>query len=126
MVPILREQPHFRETPDGVRLIATRDSATREFMFPPSQYRRSESSMLEELLIESEGTLYTFSIVHLGRDKAPYALGMVDFASGIRVFGVLLLEKGVRPAIGGRVKTVAHNLPDGTPDFAFSFISEQP
>jgi uncharacterized OB-fold protein len=122
MIPVLQKQPHFRETPEGIRLIATRCLPTQDFVFPPDQFRWGPPGVQEELLLEPEGVLYSFTVVHLGRDKAPYALAMVDFPGGLRVFGPLLFEPGTRPTIGSTVKTVAHALADGTPDYAFSVV----
>jgi hypothetical protein len=120
MIPVLQQQPHFRETAEGLRLVANRADAVSEFAFPPTQFWGDASVVPEVLLIENEGTLYTFTVVHLGRDRPPYMLGMVDFECGMRVFGPLLAPSGSRPSIGARVRTVAHPLPDGTPDYAFS------
>jgi hypothetical protein len=125
MIPVLKPQPHIRETADGLRLVANRADAASGFSFPPVQFWGDASVVPQELLIENEGTLYTFTAVHLGRDKPPYMLGMVDFACGLRVFGPLLAAPGHPARIGARVKTVAHPLPDGTPDYAFSIIGEQ-
>lgn len=126
MIPVLQQQPHFRETAQGLRLIANRADDRSDFAFPPTQFWRSSSVAPQELLLEPEGTLYTFTVVHLGRDRPPYMLGMVDFACGIRVFGPVLAAPGARPHIGARVRTVAHPLPDGTPDYAFAIVVEQP
>ena len=125
MIPVLKPKPHFRETASGLRLIANRAGAQSEFSFPPTQFWEISSVEPEELLVEEEGTLYTFTVVHLGRDRPPYMLGMVDFACGIRVFGPLLAASGARPAIGARVRTVRHALSDGTADYAFAIIEEE-
>lgn len=126
MIPLLQQQPHFRETAEGFRLVANRADARSEFIFPPTRFWSDASVEPQELLIESEGTLYTFTVVHLGRDQAPYMLGMVDFECGLRVFGKLLAAAEGRPQIGARVRTVAHPLLDGTPDYAFAIVGEQP
>ena len=114
---IKRTAPHWRDTPLGMMLIATRDAGRTELQFPPSAYVHGDAAP-EEVEIGPVGQLYTYTIVHAAKDKPPYGLAMVDFAPGVRVFGRLLHEEG-RPAIGGNVRVVPFALPDGSPDYAF-------
>jgi uncharacterized OB-fold protein len=63
--------------------------------------------------------LYTYSIVHVDRERGPYALAMVDFEPGVRAFGPMLYEEGKEPSLGATMQVVHHNLPDGSSDYAF-------
>ena len=108
---------HLRDTPQGMVLVATRDAGREELQFPPCEFIHDDA-MPEEVPIGPVGQLYTYTVVHAGKDRPPYGLAMVDFAPGVRVFGRLLHDEG-RPVIGGDVRVVPFALPDGTPDYAF-------
>ena len=112
-----RTESHLSETPDGLVLVATRQAGMAELQFPPSEFFHGNAKP-EEVTIGPVGQLYTYTIVHAGKDKPPYGLAMVDFTPGVRVFGRLLQEQG-QPVIGGDVRIVPFALPDGTPDYAF-------
>jgi uncharacterized OB-fold protein len=99
-------------------LVATRDADQKTPQFPPSEFLRA-GAVPADVELGPEGVLYSFTVVHAGKDKPPYGLAMVDFDAGVRVFGRLV--EGASPAtIGGVVRVVPHKLPDGASDYAFS------
>lgn len=108
---------HLGQGPDGLVLQGARSRATGAVRFPPPEFLLG-NEVAEPVSMGSEGRIYTFTTVHPGKAPA-YALAMVDFPNGLRVFGRLLTPESAPPAIGGRVRTVAFNLPDGTADYAF-------
>lgn len=111
-------ESHFRNDAEGLMLLGARDPATSALRFPPPEFLQAGEAAQPEAMGAS-GRLYTFTTVHPG--KAPtYALGMVDFDNGLRVFGRLAWPEGCQPAIGDVVHAVAATLPDGTPDYAFA------
>lgn len=112
-----RTESHLRDTPEGLLLVATRASAGAELQFPPSEFVHG-GHRPEEVPVGPVGKLYTYTIVHAGKEAPPYGLAMVDFAPGVRVFGRLLQNEG-HPVIGGDVRVVPFELVDGTPDYAF-------
>jgi uncharacterized protein len=111
-----RTEPHFRETPAGMALVATR-IAPSPVQFPPVEFVH-DGQQVEEIELGPAGRLYSYTIVHPGKDRSPYCLAMVDFEQDVRVFGRLLLD-GRPPAIGSAVRVVPFALADGTPDYAF-------
>jgi uncharacterized protein len=111
-----RTQPHFRETASGMVLVATK-IAGRPAQFPPIVFLHGDEHA-EEVELGPTGRLYSYTVVHPGKDKAPYGLAMVDFDPGVRAFGRLLFD-GRLPAIGGALRVVPFPLADGTPDYAF-------
>lgn len=113
---IKRTEPHFREKTGGMVLVATR-VAGQPAQFPPIEFVHDDQQV-EEIELGPTGSLYSFTIVHPGKERSPYGLAMVDFESGVRVFGRLLLDARP-PAIGSRLRVVSFALPDGTPDYAF-------
>lgn len=113
---IKRAGSHFRETTGGMVLIATQ-VAGHPPQFPPIEFTHSEQK-LEEVELGPTGSLYSFTIVHPGKDKPPYGLAMVDFEPGVRAFGRLVFD-AQPPALETRLRVVPFALPDGTPDYAF-------
>ena len=77
---------------------------------------------VEEVAIGPQGSLYTYTIVHPGKDSEPYALAMVDFAPDVRAFGRLILDGGNAPKIGSAVRVVPFDMADGTADYAFAAV----
>jgi uncharacterized protein len=110
-------EKHFRSEADGMTLLGARDRATGEARFPPPEFLHGGQAA-EPISMGVSGSLYTFTTVHPGKAPA-YALGMVDFANGLRVFGRLIWPGDATPAIGDAVRAVAFTLADGTPDYAF-------
>lgn len=113
---IKRTGSHFRETTGGMVLVAAQ-VAGQPPQFPPIEFVHNDQAM-EEIELGPTGALYSFTVVHPGKDKTPYGLAMVDFAPGVRAFGRLLFDT-VPPAIGSHLRVVPFTLPDGTPDYAF-------
>jgi len=109
---------HFRSDADGIVLLGARYSGSGEMRFPPPEFLHAGEAA-EPVAMGASGRLYTFTTVHPGKAPA-YALGMVDFENGLRVFGRLAWPEGTEPAIGDAVHAVAFTLPDGTPDYAFA------
>jgi uncharacterized OB-fold protein len=116
---------HFRSDPHGLQLIATRGPGDAPLQFPPQSFVHRDQ-VVEEVPIGPMGVLYTYSVVHPGRDKPPYGLAMVDFNPGVRAFGRLLLKKGPELQPGVAVRVVPSNLPDGEADYAFEAVGGVP
>jgi len=113
---IKRTESPFRQSPGGMVLVATR-VAGQSPQFPPIEFVHNDQKV-EDIELGPTGSLYSFTIVHPGKEKQPYGLAIVDFAPGVRAFGRLLF--GARPpAIGSRLRVVPFALPDGAPDYAF-------
>lgn len=113
---IKRTGSHFRETTGGMVLVAAQ-VAGQPPQFPPIEFVHNDQAM-EEIELGPTGALYSFTVVHPGKDKTAYGLAMVDFEPGVRAFGRLLFDT-VPPAIGSHLRVVPFTLPDGTPDYAF-------
>lgn len=113
---IQRTEPHFRQTASGMVLIATR-VADHPPQFPPVEFVHNDQPV-EDIELGPTGLLYSFTVVHPGKDKQPYGLAMVDFEPGVRAFGRLLFD-AQPPAIGSHLRVVPFTLPDGAPDYAF-------
>jgi uncharacterized OB-fold protein len=111
-----RTEPHFRETPNGMVLVATQLPG-QPAQFPPVAFVHGDQQV-EEIELGPTGCLYSYSIIHASKDKPPYGLAMVDFEPNVRAFGRLLFD-GKPPAIGSRLRVVPFTLPDGIPDYAF-------
>ena len=62
-------------------------------------------------------------IVHVDRERGPYALAMVDFEPGVRAFGPMVYEEGKEPPLGATMQVIHHSLPDGSPDYAFQEVA---
>lgn len=113
---IKRTQSHFRQTTGGMVLIATQAAAQLP-QFPPIAFVHNEQQ-IEEIELGPIGSLYSFTVVHPGKEKLPYGLAMVDFEPGVRAFGRLLFD-GQPPAIGSLLRVVPFALQDGSSDYAF-------
>ena len=113
---IKRTESHFRETAGGMVLIAAH-VAGQPPQFPPIEFVHNDQE-IREIELGPTGSLYSFTVVHPGKDKPPYGLAMVDFEPGVRAFGRLLFDTQP-PAIGSRLRVMPLTLPDGTHDYAF-------
>lgn len=111
-----RTNSPFRESPRGMLLVATQ-VAGQPAQFPPVEYLHRDQRV-EEVELGPTGRLYSYTVVHAGKDKPPYGLAMVDFEPGVRAFGRLLFDE-LPPAIGSALRVVPFALGDGTPDYAF-------
>jgi hypothetical protein len=119
-----RTEPHFRMTENGMLLIATRTASHPQLQFPPMDCVHGEESV-EEVPIGPFGKLYTYTVVHPGKDNPPYGLAMVDFEPGVRAFGRLICTDGKAPAISSVVRIVPSELPDGSADYAFQVVTDE-
>ncbi len=117
-----RTEPHFRMTDNGMLLIATRTASHPQLQFPPLEYVHGDEPV-EDVPIGPFGKLYTYTVVHPGKDAEPYGLAMVDFDPGVRAFGRLIYKDGKAPAINSTIRIVPGNLPDGSPDYAFEAVT---
>lgn len=109
-----RERSHLRETALGLQLVA--DRIDHKLQFPPSDFYLGE--VPTEHLLAPIGSLYSFTLVHNANGSC-YGLGMVDFEGGVRVFGPLVSTGRHHWRIGEHVRVVAHELADGSGDYAF-------
>jgi uncharacterized OB-fold protein len=117
-----RANAHFRHTDAGMVLVATRTAQHPQLQFPPLEFVHDEAPV-EEVAIGPKGTLYTYTVVHPGKDKTPYAMAMVDFEPNVRAFGRLVLDAGNAPKIGSTVRVVPFDMADGTADYAFEAVT---
>lgn len=117
-----RTEPHFRMTDNGMQLIATRTASHPQLQFPPLEYVHGDEPV-EDVPIGPFGQLYTYTVVHPGKDSEPYGLAMVDFEPGVRAFGRLICKDGKAPAINSTMRIVPSELPDGSPDYAFEAVN---
>ena len=113
-----RSTNHIAQTPDGLALVASRNSDGANWQFPPADFTLGDVPD-QEIVLSSKGVLYTYSIVHVDRERGPYALAMVDFEPGVRAFGPLVYEVGKEPPLGATMEVMAYALKDGTADYAF-------
>ncbi len=113
-----RSKSHIVHTVDGLTLLANRKKGSVNWQFPPADFSVDDTPF-EEVQIGPKGVLYTFSIVHVDRERGPYALAMVDFEPGVRAFGPMVYEAGKEPPLGAAMEVVPHTLADGSADYAF-------
>lgn len=118
-----RSKSHLVNTQDGLTLLANRKEATLNWQFPPAEFFLGDTPD-EEILLGPRGVLYTYSIVHVDRERGPYALAMVDFEPGVRAFGPMVYEAGKEPPLGAAMQVVPHTLADGSADYAFKQTTE--
>lgn len=117
-----RSNAHLRQTDAGMVLIATRTARHPQLQFPPLEFVHDDEPV-EEVAIGPQGTLYTCTIVHPGKNTEPYGLAMVDFEPNVRAFGRLVLDGGNAPGIGSAVCVVPYEMADGSADYAFAAVS---
>lgn len=117
-----RANAHFRQTDAGMLLIATRTAQHPQLQFPPLEFVHDDAPV-EEVAIGPQGTLYTYTVVHPGKDSKPYALAMVDFEPHVRAFGRLVLDGANAPKIGSAVRVVPFAMADGIADYAFEAVT---
>jgi uncharacterized OB-fold protein len=113
-----RSKSHIVHTDDGLTLLANRREGSVNWQFPPAEFSLGETPY-EEIQIGPKGVLYTYSIVHVDRERGPYALAMVDFEPGVRAFGPMIYEAGKEPPLGAAMEVVSHTLADGSADYGF-------
>lgn len=95
-------------------LLASRDQYTGEQVFPVVPANSPLASRHDTVPVTGVGTVYSFTVIHPApkTGQPPYALGYVDFAGPVRIFGRLLGND--RPTIGDRY------LPQ--PDETFGYV----
>ncbi len=113
-----RSTSHMAQTNEGLTLVASRRGDDAPWQFPPAEFALGEAPH-QEIFLGPKGVLYTYSIVHVDRERGPYALAMVDFEPGVRAFGLMLCQAGHEPPLGATMEVVANTLADGSADYAF-------
>ncbi len=113
-----RSTSHIAQTQDGLALVVSRNSDDANWQFPPAEFIVGDVPD-QEMVLSTQGVLYTYSVVHVDRERGPYALAMVDFEPGVRAFGPLVYEVGKEPPLGATMEVMAYALKDGTADYAF-------
>ena len=83
-------------------LLASRDLASGELVFPPIPANSPLAARHETTPIESIGVIYSHTVIYPNpkSGQAPYAVGYVDVPGPVRIFG--RLEGARRPVIGER------------------------
>lgn len=83
-------------------LLASRDRKTGEIVFPALPHNSPLVANHDTVSIKGAGEVYSFTVIHPGKKsgEAPYALGLVDFAGPVRIFGRLC--GAARPVIGDK------------------------
>lgn len=96
-------------------LMASRDTRTGEWVFPAVADHSPLAPHHAPVAVTGPGTVYSFTVIHPApkTGQPPYALGYVDFAGPVRIFGRLLGKD--RPAIGDRYRPE----PDDTYGYVF-------
>lgn len=117
----------WRESEQGVFLIASRVDQRQTLHFPPLPATSPLAARSELVELRGTPTVYSFTIVHSSPklQRAPQALGQVDFPEGVRVFGRLEMPDGRRPVIGERLRTVLQQTESGA-IYAFQPLEENP
>lgn len=97
------------------RLLASCHRSTGEVAFPPVSVHSPLADQYDPLVLESEGTLYSFTVIHSSPKSglAPFALGYLDMPGPARLFG--RINGSLRPQIGDRCRVV----PDAIYGYAF-------
>lgn len=105
-------------TDASARLLASCHRSSGEIVFPPVPAHSPLADRYEGLLLEGEGTLYSFTIIHPSAKSGlqPFALGYLDLAGPARLFG--RVNGARRPAIGDTCRIV----PDEAYGYAFELV----
>ncbi|MGE7992218.1 Zn-ribbon domain-containing OB-fold protein [Pseudomonas sp. NPDC089554] len=100
------------------RLLASCHRETGEVAFPPLPAHSPIAHQYEPYVLQSHGTLYSFTIIHPSPKSglAPFALGYLDLPGPVRLFGRVNAKR--RPAIGDTCQVVA----DATYGYAFELL----
>lgn len=88
--------------PPNPELLASRDRATGELIFPTLPDSSPLSAAHETVPVAGIGEVYSFTVIHPSAKsgESPYALGYVDLPGPVRIFG--RLRGSARPVIGQR------------------------
>lgn len=92
----------FEETSDGVVLLAGSCPKCRRRYFPRAQACREPScdrAVLSSIVLNGTGTLWSYTIQHYPAPApfrtdvpGPYGIGVIQFADGLRVLGMIAPE----------------------------------
>jgi hypothetical protein len=95
-------------------LLASRDGATGEIVFPALSPGAPLEDRHETVPVAEIGCVYSYTVIHPGAKTGlpPYALGFVDFPGPVRIFG--RLTGAARPVIGARYRA--------RPDAIFGYV----
>jgi len=101
-------------------LIASKELSTGELVFPPFVEGSPLAETHEAAELPPDGVLYSYTVIHPNpkSGESPYALGYVDMAGPIRLFGRLRGKN--RPQIGDRYRVVA----DDAFGYAFEYVAQ--
>jgi benzoylsuccinyl-CoA thiolase BbsA subunit len=137
--PITLPQPrmlsaeHFIFSPsDKPRLIGSQCNCCKDFSFPKSAICPTcLSEDIEEIGLSRRGNLYSYSVIHVGREKQnlPYALGYIDLPEGVRIFAHLTETTGLQVDIPVEISIHKSGINENSePIYQFSFtpIVEEP
>jgi uncharacterized OB-fold protein len=99
-------------------LLASRDLATGELVFPPFPENSPLAARHETVPIADVGVVYSYSVIHPNpkSGQTPYAVGYVDLPGPTRIFGRLAGTS--RPVIGERRRARA----DATCGYRFETV----
>lgn len=94
--------PNLWSPDDPPALLASRDCATGEYVFPTVPGHSPLAARHATVPVSGVGIVYSFTVIHPApkTGQPPYALGYVDFGGPVRIFG--RLQGQDRPAIGDR------------------------
>ena len=115
---IAKRDRHFVRRLSSASVVLVGDGGPDGPTFPPADYYFDSAP--DEALIGPVGEIYTYTVVH-GANAQNYALAMVDFPQGVRVFG-RVVDNLSRLRIGARVAVVPHSLAAVDDDYAFSIL----
>jgi len=112
---------------DEGKVMATRCKKCGEVFFPPRMQCTSCFSTDVEWFDVGEGKLVTYTIVQYGplgfEDDTPYTLALVEFPSGVKVFGRLdkdIAEGDIK--IGMALKPYSVKLPEDRISYEFKKV----
>ncbi len=102
---------YAREIPQRYRLEAGRCTVCNAIYFPPRLIcPNCKSKSFEEIKLNEEGTLLTFTIIRVGSEKfskeVPYAVGIIELKDGVRLTAQLADCAVDKVEIGAKVKLV--------------------
>ena len=102
-------------------LLACRRAGHAGLHFPPLPETSPLFADCELLELDGNPSLYSFTVVHFSpkANKPPQALGLVDYAEGLRVFARLDYPQDRRPRIGEALRLCLVQGDDG-PIYAFA------
>lgn len=107
----------FTCPPDETRLLASRCKKCGTLAFPKKSFCANpdcekKRENVEEIRLSKTGKVYSYTVQKYTppepfrmEPKQPYALGMVDFPEGLRVWGIFTRKENLK--IGMEVETVA-------------------